>query len=30
MDEDLTQGPIPKLILRLAIPASIGFFFHTM
>jgi putative MATE family efflux protein len=30
MEEDLTQGPIPKLILRLAIPASIGFFFHTM
>ena len=27
---DLTTGPIPKLIARLAIPASIGYFFNTM
>ncbi|MBS3139037.1 MATE family efflux transporter [Candidatus Woesearchaeota archaeon] len=27
---DLTTGNIPSLIRKLAIPASIGFFFHTM
>jgi len=27
---DLTTGPIPRLIARLAIPASIGYFFNTM
>ena len=27
---DLTVGHIPSLIRKLAIPASIGFFFHTM
>ena len=27
---DLTTAPIPELIRRLAIPASIGFFFNTM
>jgi putative MATE family efflux protein len=29
-DNDLTTGPIPRLIARLAIPASIGYFFNTM
>jgi putative MATE family efflux protein len=29
-DSDLTTGPIPRLIARLAIPASIGYFFNTM
>ena len=29
-DDDLTAGPIPRLIARLAIPASIGYFFNTM
>lgn len=27
---DLTGGPIPKLLLKMALPASIGFFFNTM
>ena len=27
---DLTTAPIPALIRRLAVPASIGFFFNTM
>lgn len=26
----LTQGPIPALIRQVAVPASFGFFFHTM
>jgi putative MATE family efflux protein len=30
MDNGLTSKPIPKLIKQIAIPASIGFFFHTM
>jgi putative MATE family efflux protein len=30
MTTDLTQGPIPKHLRQLAIPAAIGFFFHTM
>lgn len=29
-DGDLTKGSIPKLIRKIAIPASIGFFFNTM
>ena len=29
-DNDLTTGPIPRLIARLGIPASIGYFFNTM
>jgi len=29
-DNDLTTGPIPRLIAKLAIPASIGYFFNTM
>ena len=29
-DSDLTTGPIPRLIARLAVPASIGYFFNTM
>jgi len=29
-DHDLTTGPIPRLIARLALPASIGYFFNTM
>ena len=28
--EDLTSGPVGPLVRRLAIPASVGFFFHTM
>jgi putative MATE family efflux protein len=28
--QDLTTAPIPKLIRRIGIPASIGFFFNTM
>ncbi len=27
---DLTTAPIPKLIWKIAVPASVGFFFHTM
>lgn len=30
MQKNLTNGPIPKLIRQLAVPASIGFFFNTM
>ncbi len=30
MDGDLTTGHIPTLIKKIAIPASVGFFFHTM
>ncbi|HQT37284.1 MAG: MATE family efflux transporter, partial [Campylobacterales bacterium 16-40-21] len=30
MDMDLTQGDIKTQIKKLSIPASIGFFFHTM
>jgi len=30
MNLDLTQGDIASLIKKLAIPSSIGFFFHTM
>ncbi|MFT4343449.1 MAG: MATE family efflux transporter [Candidatus Woesearchaeota archaeon] len=30
MREDLTKGDIPTLVKRIAIPASIGFFFSTM
>jgi len=30
MENNLTKGPIPKLIRRIAIPASVGFFFNTM
>ena len=29
-DMDLTRDPIPGLILRIAVPASTGFFFNTM
>ena len=29
-DNDLTTGPIPRFIAKLAIPASIGYFFNTM
>ena len=29
-DNNLTTGPIPRLIAKLAIPASIGYFFNTM
>ena len=29
-DGDLTAGPIPSLVKNIAIPASIGLFFHTM
>ena len=29
-DRDLTSGPIPLLIRNIAIPASVGLFFHTM
>src|SRR3989344_2607947 len=29
-DHDLTTGHIPRLVRAIAIPASIGFFFHTM
>ena len=29
-NDDLTTGHIPRLIARLAIPASIGYFFNTM
>jgi len=28
--DDLTTAPIPQLVRRLAIPASVGFFFNTM
>ena len=28
--QSLTQAPIPKLIRKIALPASIGFFFNTM
>ena len=27
---DLIKDPIPHLIIKMAIPVSIGFFFHTM
>jgi len=27
---DLTTAPVPELIRRIAVPASVGFFFHTM
>ncbi len=27
---DLTTAPVPRLIARLAVPASVGFFFNTM
>ena len=27
---DLVEDPIPQLIRRIAVPASVGFFFHTM
>ena len=27
---NLTSGPIPELLLSLAIPSSIGLFFNTM
>ena len=30
MEYDLTKGPVAPLMLNLAIPASVGFFFHTM
>ncbi|OVE80450.1 hypothetical protein BVY02_00115 [bacterium J17] len=30
MSEDLTQRPIPALIRQIAVPTSVGFFFHTM
>jgi Na+-driven multidrug efflux pump len=30
MNSDLTQGEIPYQIKKLAVPASVGFFFHTM
>lgn len=30
MHIDLTQGEIPHQIKKLAVPASVGFFFHTM
>jgi len=30
MRHDLTQGPIARHILNLAVPASVGFFFQTM
>jgi putative MATE family efflux protein len=29
-DHDLTTGPIPRLVVGLAVPASIGYFFNTM
>lgn len=29
-DEDLTAQPIPLLVRKIAIPASVGFFFNTM
>lgn len=29
-DGDLTQRPIPQLIRHIAVPASVGIFFHTM
>ncbi len=29
-ENDLTTGPIPRLIAKLAIPVSIGYFFNTM
>ncbi len=29
-NQDLTVGSIPVLVRRLAIPASVGFFFNTM
>jgi putative MATE family efflux protein len=29
-DSDLTQKPVPTLIRKIAVPASIGFFFNTM
>ena len=29
-DKDLTTQPIPKLIRQIAVPASVGYFFHTM
>lgn len=29
-DNDLTTGPIPRLVAKLAIPASIGYLFNTM
>jgi putative MATE family efflux protein len=28
--DDLTTAPIPGLVLRIAAPASVGYFFHTM
>ena len=27
---NLTEDPIPYLIIKMAVPVSIGFFFHTM
>ena len=27
---DLVNDPIPQLIIKMAIPVSVGFFFHTM
>lgn len=30
VDNDLTRAPIPQLIRRLAIPASVGFLFNTL
>ncbi len=27
---DLVKDPIPKLVLQIAVPASVGFFFNTM
>lgn len=29
-DHDLTTGPIPKLVRKIALPAVVGFFFNTM
>lgn len=30
MHDDLTTAPVPGLVLRIAAPASVGYFFHTM
>ncbi len=30
MHDDLTTAPIPRLVLRMAVPASVGYFFQTM
>ena len=27
---NLTEDPVPQLIIKMAVPVSIGFFFHTM